>query len=205
MESYTTIKHFADFQYEDRRSIFIGSAMPVSSEADAVAFISEIKKKYSDANHNVYAYMLRNNSIMRFSDDREPQGTAGMPVLDCIRKSGCTDVVIVVTRYFGGTLLGSGGLVRAYGSAAAGALKAAEIATYDIFAEYRLGLTYSDYQKILPLFKSAEFRISNTEFSAGVEVRGSIRAEHAEKFEKELTELTNGRAAAIKLGEKYEF
>ena len=109
--------------------------MPVSCESDALDFLNKVKKEYPDARHHVYAYVLRENSIMRYSDDREPQGTAGMPVLDAIRKNGCTDVVIVVTRYFGGTLLGTGGLVHAYGSSAVGALEAAEIITYDTYTE----------------------------------------------------------------------
>ena len=100
-ESYITVKSPSCFEYEDRKSIFIGMAMPVSSEADAIAFIDSVKKRYPDARHHVYAYVLRDNSTMRFTDDREPQGTAGMPVLDVIRKNGCTDVCIVVTRYFG--------------------------------------------------------------------------------------------------------
>ena len=118
MKSYITIKKQSHYEYEDRKSVFIGEAMPVSDENQALDFIERVKKKYPDAKHHVYAYVLRENSIMRFSDDREPQGTAGMPVLDVIRKNGCTDTVIVVTRYFGGTLLGTGGLVRAYTSAA---------------------------------------------------------------------------------------
>ena len=136
MESYTTVEHSSVFEYEDRKSVFIGECIPVSSEDEAQAFISRVKKKYSDARHHVYAYVLRENSIMRFSDDREPQGTAGMPVLDAIRKNGCTDTAIVVIRYFGGTLLGTGGLVRAYSSAAIGALNAAEIITYDIYSVF---------------------------------------------------------------------
>ena len=159
MESYTTVHKVADFEYEDRKSIFIGTAAPVKTEAEALDFIAFIKKKYPDARHHVYAYVLRENSIMRFSDDREPQGTAGMPVLDAIRKNGCTDTAIVVIRYFGGTLLGTGGLVRAYSSAAIGALNAAEIITYDIYSVFSVFASYSDYQKLLPLFSECGFKI----------------------------------------------
>ena len=90
MESYITIHHHASFEYEDRKSIFIGEAMPVSTEEEALSFIESVKKRFPDARHHVYAYVLRDNSIMRFTDDREPQGTAGMPVLDVIRKNGLT-------------------------------------------------------------------------------------------------------------------
>ena len=151
MDRYTTVHKEGRFEYEDRKSVFIGTAVPVSTEEEALNFITFIKKKYPDARHHVYAYVLRENSIMRFSDDREPQGTAGMPVLDAIRKRGCTDVAIVVIRYFGGTLLGTGGLVRAYSAAAVGALEAAEIITYDIYTLTDIVVSYSDYPKISPV------------------------------------------------------
>ena len=149
MNSYITVKERSHYEYEDRKSIFIGEAMPVSSEAEALSFIDGVRKRYPDARHHVYAYFLRENSTMRFTDDREPQGTAGMPVLDSIRKRGVTDAVVVVTRYFGGTLLGTGGLVRAYTAAAVGALEAATIIKYDIYAVVSINISYSDYNKIL--------------------------------------------------------
>ena len=148
MQGYITVKQASVFEYEDRKSVFIGMAMPVSTEEEALAFIDSVKKRYPDARHHVYAYVLRQNSTMRFTDDREPQGTAGMPVLDVIRKNGCTDVVIVVTRYFGGTLLGTGGLVRAYTAAAIGALESAEIVKYDVYSSAEFEIPYSDYGKI---------------------------------------------------------
>ena len=138
MEAYTTIRKHSVFEYEDRKSVFIGDALPVSTEREALDFIASIKKRYPDAKHHVYAYVLRENSIMRFSDDKEPQGTAGLPVLDAIRKNNCTDTVIVVTRYFGGTLLGTGGLVKAYTAAAVGALNSAEFIRYDIYMSFKL-------------------------------------------------------------------
>ena len=161
MESYTTVRREGSFEYEDRKSVFIGTAVPVKSEAEALDFLSYVKKKYPDARHHVYAYVLRENSIMRFSDDREPQGTAGMPVLDAIRKRGCTDVAIVVIRYFGGTLLGTGGLVRAYSAAAVGALEDAEIITYDIFNVLNIiGDEFINGSISVPLFFLIVFNIS---------------------------------------------
>ena len=97
--------------------------MPVTNEAEALAFLDSVKKHYPDARHHVYAYIVRENAIMRFSDDGEPQGTAGIPILDIIKKRGLTDIAVVVTRYFGGTLLGTGGLVRAYGKSAKDGVK----------------------------------------------------------------------------------
>ena len=193
MESYTTVQKHSIFEYEDRKSVFIGEAAPASTEADALDFIAYIKKKYPDANHHVYAYVLRENSIMRFSDDREPQGTAGMPVLDIIRKNGCTDTVIVVTRYFGGTLLGTGGLVRAYGAAALGALKEANVITYDIYSDYRLTVSYSDYQKIMPVISDFGFRCSNTDYSDNIDIFGKIKKSQSEIFIKRLIETTSDR------------
>lgn len=205
MEGYTTVEHPSHFEYEDRKSVFIGEAYPVSTEAEALDFIAGVKKKYSDARHHVYAYVLRENSIMRFSDDREPQGTAGMPVLDAIRKNGCTDTVIVVTRYFGGTLLGTGGLVRAYSSAAIGALRAANIITYDIYSQMKLTVNYSDYQKIMPILTEWDFRCEDTKFSDSVIILGKIKKSAYAAFDKDLTETTSGRCSIDFLGEKFDF
>ena len=205
MEGYTTIQHPSTFEYEDRKSVFIGEALPVSTEAEALDFIARVKKKYSDARHHVYAYVLRENSIMRFSDDREPQGTAGMPVLDAIRKNGCTDTVIVVTRYFGGTLLGTGGLVRAYSSAALGALREANIITYDIYSMLSITASYSDYQKIMPLLTAAHFRCEDTKFSDSVIISGKIKKQECDSFVKKLTETTSGRCDINMLGQRFDF
>lgn len=205
MEGYITVKTQSKFEYEDKKSLFIGEALPVSTEKEALEFISFVKKKYPDANHHVYAYVLRENSIMRFSDDREPQGTAGMPVLDAIRKNMCTDVVIVVTRYFGGTLLGTGGLVRAYTSAAIGALEAATIIRYDIYSEISFTVSYSDYGKIGTLISETGFRTDDTTFETDVNIRGTLLRENLEKFEKQLTEITSGRSSLTIHGEKFDY
>ena len=205
MESYRTVLNVSIGEYEEKRSRFIGTLAPVKSEEEALLFISAIKKKYSDARHHVYAYVLRDNSIMRFSDDREPQGTAGMPVLDVIRKNGCTDVVIVVTRYFGGTLLGTGGLVRAYTAAAIGALENATIVTYDTYAEYKITVSYSDYQKLQAKFAEISFRQSDVKFADNVYIQGSVLKKESQDFEKKLTELLANRASVEFLGFKFDF
>ncbi len=205
MKSYTTVQYNSVFEYEDRKSLFIGEAAPISGEADALNFIAGIKKKYSNANHHVYAYVLRENSIMRFSDDREPQGTAGMPVLDIIRKNGCTDTVIVVTRYFGGTLLGTGGLVRAYGAAALGALEKANIITYDIYCTFKITVSYSDYQKIMPSISELRFRCSDTDYSDNIDITGKIKKTDSDLFVNQLTEITSGRAKCKFICESFDF
>ena len=205
MESYTTVLDIGRCEYEDRKSVFIGEAIPVSSEAEALDFIASVKKKYSDARHHVYAYVLRDNSIMRFSDDKEPQGTAGMPVLDAIRKRGCVDVCIVVTRYFGGTLLGTGGLVRAYTAAAVGALENASVVTYDTYAEYNITVSYSDYQKLSAKLSDYHFRVKEVKYSDNVIILGTVLKTQAEKFEKNVRELLSDRAKNEFLGFKFDF
>ena len=205
MDSYTTVQHQSIFEYEDRKSVFIGEAMPVTCEADALSFIAYVKKKYPDARHHVYAYVLRDNSIMRFTDDREPQGTAGMPVLDAIRKNGCVDVVIVVTRYFGGTLLGTGGLVRAYSAAATGALKEANIIVYDLYSEIKITVSYSDYQKISSQLDGLGVHLEDTKYTDNVILLGKARKDDAESIEKKLTEITSGRISFEILEEKFDF
>ena len=205
MDNYTTILHEGSFEYEDRKSVFYGFASPVNNEEEALAFIAKIKKAYPDARHHVYAYVLRENSIMRFSDDREPQGTAGMPALDAIRKNGCTDCVIVVIRYFGGVLLGTGGLVRAYSSSANGALKAGQIVTYTQYCHYKITVNYSDYQRVLPLCEEAIFKCDDTKFYDNVIITGKIEKTRACDFLRKLGEITSARAKAEFLEEKLDY
>ena len=205
MDSYITVKNPSHFEYEDKKSVFIGQAMPVSTEADAIAFIDSVKKRYPDARHHVYAYVLRENSTMRFTDDHEPQGTAGMPVLDVIRKNGVTDVVIVVTRYFGGTLLGTGGLVRAYTSAAIGALESAEIIRYDIYTSLQISVSYSDFGKISAILSDNGFRTEATLYDVGVTLEGKIIKNDLEKLQSLLVEATAGRVKFEIFGEEFGF
>ena len=205
MDSYITVKQHSHFEYEDRKSVFIGQARPVSTETEALAFIDSVKKRYPDARHHVYAYVLRENFTTRFTDDREPQGTAGMPVLDIIRKNGCTDVVIVVTRYFGGTLLGTGGLVRAYTSAALGALEAAEIIRYDIYTTVEISVSYSDYGKISTILSDEGFRVESTTYDTGVKIGGKIISSALESLKNKLVEATAGRVQIEIFGEEFCF
>ena len=125
-DCYKTVEREAQAMLVEKKSKFIANVKPVSTEAEALEYLAAMRSKYSDARHNVYAYVIDENNIFRYSDDGEPGGTAGMPVLDAIRKPGLVDVVVVVTRYFGGTLLGTGGLVHAYSSSARDGLLAAQ-------------------------------------------------------------------------------
>ncbi len=205
MESYSTIATLGVYEYEDRKSVFIGLARPVCTEEEALGFLAAVKKKYPDARHHVYAYVLRENATARFSDDHEPQGTAGMPVLDAIRKRGLCDIVIVVVRYFGGTLLGTGGLVHAYTEAAAGALQAGQIVTYDVYAKLSLTLSYSDYQRFLAVAEASGFRTESTDYAESVTLTGSIVKTASEPFLAKLTDLFGGREVAEVIGEEYSY
>ena len=154
MDVYVTLGKDGTATFEMKKSEFIGYAAHVTTEEEARAFVDKIRKKHADARHNVYAYMLSENNIMRYSDDGEPQGTAGLPVLDILRKGGITDAVIVVTRYFGGILLGTGGLVRAYSAAAKAAVEDAGRASFVNYEEYALTMSYPLYQRVPNLFKN---------------------------------------------------
>ena len=205
MKSYKTIHHRSRFEFEDRKSVFIGEALPVKNEAEALAFLDSVKKHYPDARHHVYAYVVRENAIMRFSDDGEPQGTAGIPILDIIRKKELTDIAIVVTRYFGGTLLGTGGLVHAYSASALGAIDEAQVITYDLYTEVSICVSYSDYQKIGTLLSDFEFRTEDTSFGAEVEILGRVLSSKVGAFAEKLTETTSGRAKSKILDEKFDY
>jgi uncharacterized YigZ family protein len=205
MKSYKTIHHRSKFEYEDRKSIFIGEALPVTNEAEALAFLDSVKKHYPDARHHVYAYIVRENAIMRFSDDGEPQGTAGIPILDIIKKRGLTDIAVVVTRYFGGTLLGTGGLVRAYSASAQGAIEEASVITYDLYTQISLSASYSDYQKLSSIFTDFEFRTDDTDFGANVDILGRVVSSRVEEFLKRITEATSGRTGIEILEERFDY
>lgn len=197
-KTYTTAAGYAEFRYEDRKSVFIGEALPVEKEEEALAFIEKVRGRFPDARHHVYAYLLRDGNKNRYSDDHEPQGSAGMPVLDVIRKNGCTDTVIVVTRYFGGILLGAGGLVRAYTAAAAGALAAAGSVTYRPFSRFWAEFSYADHGKLATGWDEG-VKILESEYGDRVRLSLAVPEENADALMKKLTDMTSGRAV---FGEK---
>lgn len=203
-EQYTTVRREAHVEFEEKRSLFIGHAIHVDSEEEALAFIKQIKKKYSDATHNCFAYLLKGGIVARYSDDGEPQGTAGMPMLESIRKSGVSDVCVVATRYFGGILLGAGGLVRAYSHSAAIAIEGAEIVTYEPYAMFELKCGYSEYQKYSNLLSQMSAVIDETEFAADVTVRFAIRRDRASSLLEKINEVGFGRDVPITLGERFD-
>ena len=205
MEGYITVKNAASFTLVEKKSEFIGYCAPVSAESEAIAFVEGIKKKHSDARHNVYAYILRSGFTSRYSDDGEPHGTAGMPVLDAIRKAGVTDCAVVVTRYFGGVLLGTGGLVRAYTAAASGALEQAGIARVSLYAVMTMTMNYADYRRVTPVITAHGARIAGSGFADGVSLTVMTPSEFSERFVSAVIDASNGRVIPRRIGEKYDF
>ena len=197
---FRTVAGEAQAKIEEKRSVFICAVRRVASEEEAMAFVKERKKAHPDARHTVFAYVLRKGAA-RYSDDSEPTGTAGMPTLEAIRRSGLEDVVVATTRYFGGILLGAGGLTRTYAAAAHAGLAAAGVAEYVPFTYFLLACTYADYQKILPELPRLGAREEGTEFTDRVEVRVGLPSELGEGLCRRIEELTAGRCMPQKLCE----
>ena len=197
LAEHRTIAQAAQDEFVEKRSRFIGYARPVQTEEEATAFIAEMRSKHWDATHNVYAYILREGQIQRYSDDGEPQGTAGIPVLDVLQKSGVTDIVVVVTRYFGGILLGGGGLVRAYPHGASIALKAAGILTMRECLLLELSCDYGQYGRVGSLIPECGGVIDDTEFAEDVRIRFHMAPDLRSGFERKLADATNGQVTCL--------
>ena len=204
MKEYITVSHRSEEEYIINKSRFIGYCAPVSTQEQAVEFINEIRKKHSDATHNVYAYQIRNPEYSRYSDDGEPQGTAGMPVLDVIKKNGLTDVCVVVTRYFGGILLGAGGLVRAYSHSAKLACEGAEIIRMSPCSVLEVKCDYGFYGRLSTLVPEFGGIVENTDFGENVTLTFRLPSDKEDIFRKELTEASFGRVFAEKIAEKFD-
>lgn len=195
MQEYKTVEKEASDFFIEKKSKFIGYAKPVKTQDDALEFISEIKSKHWDATHNVYAYVLRENNIQRYSDDGEPSGTAGVPVLDVMLKESLVDVCVVATRYFGGTLLGAGGLVRAYSHTSKIALEAAGIITMAQCSVMSAEVDYSFYDRLNILLSDFSAVILNTSFSDKVCVEFSVKENIADLLNAKLIDVSNGMYA----------
>lgn len=195
--NYYTISKRAETTFTEKRSEFIGYLAPVTSNEEAVAFINSIKAAHRKAKHHVYAYILRDSNITRYSDDGEPQGTAGVPVLDVLQKHQLTDVCCVVVRYFGGILLGGGGLVRAYSHSAAITCDAAEIQHMCECIPVTMQMDYTLYGKIsycLPKYGVLE---QSCDFGTDVTLEILVRSETLPELEKEITEISNGKILLV--------
>lgn len=195
MEEYKTAAAFGTDEFTEKKSRFIGYVSPVSSEEEAIGFINEIRAKHRDASHNVYAYSLREGQIKRASDDGEPQGAGGIPLLNVLCGAELTDVCCVVTRYFGGTLLGVGGLCRAYTEGAKIAVAAAGTKTVAESADVKITSDYSLFGKIEHFLNEGGFCVLKTEFGAEVSALVRVRKENLSDFKRDITELTAAKAA----------
>lgn len=190
----------ASAEMTERKSVFIGTAAPVASEEEARALIAEVRAEYRDATHNVYAYLLAGGAVARYSDDGEPQGTAGIPVLNVVKMCGASDLCVVVTRYFGGILLGAGGLVRAYSAAAKLAIDAAGIVTMTEYTCLSIRCSYSDYQRLGALLPKLGATEDGAEFSSDVTVLAGIPSENVQALLRSVAEATGGRADVRTVG-----
>lgn len=202
-ENYKTVRQGASAEMIERKSRFIGYCRPVKTEEEAIEFINAVRAKHREATHNVYAYIVRENNVMRYSDDGEPAGTAGVPVLEVLRKEGLTDVAVVVTRYFGGVLLGAGGLVRAYGKSAKLGVDAAVRVEKQYCRIYSIKSDYSMYGKLQYSIMDNGYILKDTVFTQDVELIVCVKLENAQSFEKLITEISNGKSTALAVGEEY--
>lgn len=192
MQEYTTIKAETEAEICEKHSRFIATAAPADSEEKALEFLAKMRKKYADATHNVYAYSLRQDNRQRYSDDGEPSKTAGFPVLEVINHSGISDVIVVVTRYFGGTLLGTGGLVRAYTAAAKAALEKAQRAVYKPCVKLSLSADYSLHDSISYALSGCGASNIDIQYSSRLDISFTVLSGTQQKIIDELSLLTKG-------------
>lgn len=190
---YTTIYEEAQASFTEKKSEFIGHIAPVSTADEAVAFINRIKAENRKARHNVYAYVLREGNVSRYSDDGEPQGTGGVPVLDVINKSGLTDVCVVVTRYFGGILLGASGLTRAYSQGCSMAVNAARKMKMCECSRISFSCDYTLYGKVNYALPEYGVIMEKEDFADSVALAFLVKSELADKLKKQLTDISCGK------------
>ena len=204
---YITVeKDFAQASFTETKSEFIGYLCPVQTEEQAIAFIEEIRAMHRKATHNCYAYILRENNAARHSDDGEPGGTAGVPIYEVLRKEGLTDVCCVVTRYFGGVLLGAGGLVRAYTKGAKDAVDAAQIKCMAEAVRLAVTVDYGLYGRLAQVFTEFDARVDDEQFADNVRIILHIRAENSQQLTDRLVDVCNGAVSVEELEKvNYDF
>lgn len=203
---YYTIKNSANAEFDEKKSVFIGNVKRVDTENEAKAFINEIKSQYKDARHNVYAYVIGENmGIQRYSDDGEPKGTGGIPILEVMKKNQITDSVVVVTRYFGGILLGAGGLARAYSKGASMAIKNGEIVEKVRGISLEAIIEYDLLGKIQYLCNQNKWNIEDTSYTDKVKVKLYCESSRINEVEKSFLEATSAKVILLRDDEKYYF
>ncbi|KEZ85472.1 hypothetical protein IO99_14470 [Clostridium sulfidigenes] len=204
--SYFTVKGSATSEFQEKKSTFIGYIKRVNTEEEAKNFVNEIKSMHKEATHNVYAYIVgENKGIQRYSDDGEPQGTAGIPVLEVIKKNDLTDVAVVVTRYFGGILLGGGGLIRAYSKGASSAIEEVGIVEKVKGLKLRFTLEYDLIGKIQYLCGTNNWHIEDTIYTDKVELSLFTEVENKETIIADFVEATSGKVTICEEDEEYLF
>lgn len=203
MSGYKTLHKYGVDECIIEKSTFIGYAKPIKSEEEAVEFVNEIKKKHKDATHNVWAYTVGENmNIQRYSDDGEPQGTAGIPTLEVIKKENLRDIVVVVTRYFGGIKLGAGGLVRAYTKGAKIGIEAGIIIEKVKYKDVKIKIEYNQLGKIQNEIMSLGFTVKDTIYGEDVEIIVYSKVEDVESLKSRIIDITSA-TADISIGDEY--
>ena len=199
MDEYYIPSGPGESEYEEKRSRFLGHLRPVETEEEARLFITEMKKKYHDARHNCWCYRIRGGAV-RYSDDAEPQGTAGLPMLEILQREGIENAVCVVTRYFGGVLLGTGGLLRAYQKAAKGAVEDAGISVGRAWTKMSIVCDYSDYEKIRSELEQQNAVISDTEYGEKVTLTVLVSQGQGTLVTEKLQDRTAGKCICTEEG-----
>ena len=202
VEEYLVPTAFGEDEFVEKKSRFIGRIWPVETEAEALERIAEMKKQHYDATHNCWAYVIKDGAV-RFSDDGEPGGTAGMPMVQVLQKEQLYNVVCVVTRYFGGTLLGAGGLVRAYTKGAKIAIDAAGKSMKRVWSVIYLPIAYTFYERVKLEIAAFDGVIRDTQFGAEVELEILIARGQAQAFLDRIVDMTAGQAEGMETGQEY--
>ncbi len=201
--SYRMVKDYAETFFIEKKSKFISYVQPVYSEEEALQFLGSIRKKHYDATHNCYAYVLGESmNIQRSSDDGEPSGTAGVPILEVLKKEGITNSIVIVTRYFGGVLLGAGGLIRAYTEGAARGIKAAGIIKVQPFVVHQLTMDYGFLSKLQHEIPKKDYIIESIEYMENVTMKILTTIEQESEFIEDVAQWTNGNVEVEPLGEQ---
>ena len=204
MTEYYIPTRAAESEFVEKRSRFIGYIKPVETEAEARAFVEEIKKRHYDARHNCWCYLLREGGVVRYSDDGEPQGTAGQPMLGVFEKEGITDLVCVVTRYFGGILLGTGGLLRAYTKGVKDALDAAGVSVVRRWVRQLVPCTYSLYERLKQETERFGAVIEDTEYGADIVLTVLVPEEQSDAYAARILDFTAGTVETLVDGEVFQ-
>lgn len=202
MDEYLVPSEYGEDEFIEKKSRFIGRIWPVETEEEALARIQEMKKKHYDATHNCWAYIIRDGAV-RFSDDGEPGGTAGMPMLQVLQREGLFNVVCVVTRYFGGILLGAGGLVRAYTKGAKIAVDAAGKSMKRVWTVLYVPCPYSFYERVRLEVEAFGGIVRKADFGAEVELELLFPEAKTQEFLDRLTDMTAGTVESMEIGQEY--